>query len=302
MVYHGLCCLWLIINHDFSDFHHKVHGRDRLVVKYAAEQLGLEGSYIPRTYIEQIQLEKLVNEVMALPEDLKTKLCLDEDLNSSPADRIAWRNKNLKSGISRSYSNQREKNFSKFTGLDVSCCRYDDRNSELVATMADQGVITQLSEKISMLNDRMDEFTSRIEELSSKLTIKKTSSSQQNMVLQSEACNGSAPTSYFLSGLSNGSLRGSVLPNSSSSSQLMKEFPLMEEIQNIARGQRQLIHQLDNLNSLLKEKTGERTPQTSKDRKRSIVADVEPVKYPLVLALTLGALGVFLYSKSFLTR
>ena len=42
----------------------KVQGRDRLVVKYVAEQLGLEGSYIPRTYIEQIQLEKLVNEVM----------------------------------------------------------------------------------------------------------------------------------------------------------------------------------------------------------------------------------------------
>lgn len=42
----------------------KVQGRDRSVVKYVAEQLGLDGSYIPRTYIEQIQLEKLVNEVM----------------------------------------------------------------------------------------------------------------------------------------------------------------------------------------------------------------------------------------------
>jgi hypothetical protein len=28
------------------------------------EQLGLDGSYIPRTYIEQIQLEKLMNDVM----------------------------------------------------------------------------------------------------------------------------------------------------------------------------------------------------------------------------------------------
>lgn len=42
----------------------QVQGKDRLVVKYVAEQLGLDGSYIPRTYIEQIQLEKLVNEVM----------------------------------------------------------------------------------------------------------------------------------------------------------------------------------------------------------------------------------------------
>lgn len=42
----------------------KVQGKDRLVVRTVAEMLGLEGSYIPRTYIEQIQLEKLVNEVM----------------------------------------------------------------------------------------------------------------------------------------------------------------------------------------------------------------------------------------------
>ncbi|KAJ0095603.1 hypothetical protein Patl1_16586 [Pistacia atlantica] len=81
----------------------QVQGKDRLIVKYVAEQLGLEGSYIPRTYIEQIQLEKLVNEVMALPEDLKSKLSLDEDLVSTPkealsrasADRVAMRNKNL---------------------------------------------------------------------------------------------------------------------------------------------------------------------------------------------------------------
>lgn len=41
-----------------------MQGRDRIVVRCVAEQLGLENSYIPRTYIEQIQLEKLVSEVM----------------------------------------------------------------------------------------------------------------------------------------------------------------------------------------------------------------------------------------------
>ena len=41
-----------------------MQGRDRLYVKFVAEQLGLDGSYIPRTYIEQIQLEKLMNDVM----------------------------------------------------------------------------------------------------------------------------------------------------------------------------------------------------------------------------------------------
>ncbi|EOY01509.1 Phosphoribulokinase / Uridine kinase family isoform 3 [Theobroma cacao] len=116
----------------------QVQGRDRLVVKCVAEQLGLEGSYIPRTYIEQIQLEKLVNEVMALPEDLKTKLSLDEDLVSSPkeallrasADRVALRNKHLKSGMSHSYSTQREKNIPHFAGYSVNNRRFDERNSD----------------------------------------------------------------------------------------------------------------------------------------------------------------------------
>jgi predicted PurR-regulated permease PerM len=93
-----------------------------------------------------------------------------------------------------------------------------------------QGAITQLSEQISSLNDRMDEFTTCIEELNSKLTIKKNSPSQQNMALQAEVCNGSAPASYFVSGLGNASLNGSRMFNSSSSSQLAKESPLMEEV------------------------------------------------------------------------
>ena len=76
----------------------------------------------------------------------------------------------------------------------------------------------------------MDEFTNRIEELNSKLTIKKNSPSQQNMSLQAETCNGSAPTSYFITSLGSGSLTGSKMTNSSSSSQLAKESPLMDEV------------------------------------------------------------------------
>ena len=53
---------WFVWNLESID--KQVQGRDRLVLKYIGEQLGLEGSYIPRTYIEQIQIEKLVNEVM----------------------------------------------------------------------------------------------------------------------------------------------------------------------------------------------------------------------------------------------
>ncbi|KAL6294947.1 hypothetical protein ACE6H2_003089 [Prunus campanulata] len=215
----------------------QVQGKDRVLVRCVAEQLGLEGSYIPRTYIEQIQLEKLVNEVMALPDDLKTRLSLDEDLVSSPkealsrasADRVAMRNKHLKSGMSQSYTTQRDKSTSKLTGYASNSQRFDERNSESSATLASQGVVTQLSEQMSSLNDRMDEFTNRVEELNSKLAVKKSSPSQQNMALQAETCNGSVPTSYFISGLGNGSLTGSILPNSSSSSQLAKESSVMEE-------------------------------------------------------------------------
>ncbi|KAJ0039194.1 hypothetical protein Pint_23402 [Pistacia integerrima] len=286
----------------------QVQGKDRLIVKYVAEQLGLEGSYIPRTYIEQIQLEKLVNEVMALPEDLKSKLSLDEDLVSTPkealsrasADRVAMRNKNLQSGMSRSYSTQRDKALSKLMSLSMNKQRFVDRSGESQTMLANQGVITQLSEQISSLNDRMDEFTTRIEELNANLTVKTNSTSQQNMALQTEVCNGSAPTNYFISGLGNGSLTGSRMPNSSSSSQLAKESPLMEEISGIARGQRQVMHQLDSLSNLLRESMGERSRQVKKTE-RSITADVEPIKVRLILSLVIGGLGIFLF-KGYLTR
>lgn len=281
----------------------QVQGKDRLIVKNVAEQLGLEGSYVPRTYIEQIQLEKLVNEVMALPEDLKTKLSLDEDLVSSPkealsrasASRVAMRNKNLRSGMSHSYSTQGDKNLSKLTGYVMNDRRFDGRSVESSATLASHGVITHLSEQISSLTDRMDDFTTHIEELNAKLT-KKNSSSQQNMALPAEACNGSAPTSFFISSLGNGSL----MPNSSSSSQLAKESPLMDEISGIVRGQRQVMHQLDNLSNLLHESMGERSHQGRKTKK-SNWPDAEPFKVPLIITLAAGGVGIFLFKK-FLTR
>lgn len=93
-----------------------------------------------------------------------------------------------------------------------------------------KGAVTQLSEQISTLNDRMDEFTSRIEELNSKLTSTRVSGSPESMGMHAEACNGSGPTSYFVSGLGNGSLTGSALLHSSSSTHLAKDSPLMEEV------------------------------------------------------------------------
>lgn len=275
----------------------QVQGKERLYVKYVAEQLGLDGSYVPRTYIEQIQLEKLVNDVMALPDDLKTKLSIDDDLVSSPKEALSRasadrRNKYLGRSLSLTYSNQREKNLSKLTRLAVNNRRFDGRTVESPAAVANQGVITQLSEQISTLNERMDEFTSRIEELNSKFSTRKVSASQQNLALQGEPCNGSGPTSLFVTGLGNGSLTGSILPNSSSSSQLSRESPLMEEVLLIARGQRQIMHQLDNLTNLLHEHRGERSRA---DTINSTV-DIDSITFPLILTLAIGGLGVLLFS------
>ncbi|PIN12749.1 Armadillo/beta-Catenin/plakoglobin [Handroanthus impetiginosus] len=280
----------------------QVQGRDRLVFKSAAEQLGLDGSFIPRTYIEQIQLEKLVNDVMALPDDLKTKLSIDEDLVSSPkealsrasAERAATRIKNLRSGMSHSYSTNRDKNLSKMDR------RFEGRAPDSPATLANQGAITQLSEQISTLNDRMDDFTSRIEELISKLTSRKGSPSSQNIALQAESFNGSAPTSYFISGLGNGSLTG-TMQNSSSSSQLAKDSSLMEELSSISRSQRQVMHQLDNLSNLLREKLGEKSDRDRRQR-RSESCENDPTRISMIIAsLAVGGFGIFLF-KGLLSR
>ncbi|XP_051144528.1 inorganic pyrophosphatase TTM2-like [Andrographis paniculata] len=238
----------------------QVQGRDRNTIRCVAEQLGLEGSYIPRTYIEQIQLEKLVNEVMALPDDLKSKLSIDEELVSSPREAFsrasAQRIKDLSSGMSHSYSTNGDANLSKIKR------RFDDGPLGKRAALPNEGVLTQLSEQISTLHDRMDDFTSRIEELNSKLSYKKSSPTSPKLPSTSEACNGSAPTSYFISGLGT----GSILPNSASSSQLLKDPSLIEEVSNISRSQRQVMHQLDNLNSFLRGNLVEVTDSNSRYR------------------------------------
>lgn len=72
------------------------------------------------------------------------------------------------------------------------------------------------------------------------------------------------------------------------------------QISSIARGQRQVMHQLDSLSNLLRGSLGERSRQVRKTQ-GSITADVEPIKVPLILSLAIGGLGIFLF-KSYLTR
>lgn len=278
----------------------QVQGRDRWYVKYIAEQLGLDGSYISRTYIEQIQLEKLVNDVMALPDDLKTKLRIDDNLVTSPKEALSRvsadkRMKHLTRSLSHSHSTQRRHDVTKLRKLDVNNRIYDGRTPDSLASSANQGTITQLSEQISTLNERIDEFTSRVEELNSKFSNSKLSASQQNLALQNEACNG-YPPSLVVGGLTNGPLANSTLPKSSSSSQLARESILMEEVLNMARAQRQIMHQLDNLSNALRENRRELSRERTNNGNRGI--RIESVGVSLVLALALGGVGIFLYRSS----
>lgn len=77
-----------------------------------------------------------------------------------------------------------------------------------------------LSEQISSLNDRIDEFTTRMEELNSKLLVPKSAANDTTTLN-----NISAPTSHFINSLGSSSLK-----RNSSTSQLTKESPLMEEV------------------------------------------------------------------------
>ncbi|KAG6398983.1 hypothetical protein SASPL_140455 [Salvia splendens] len=274
----------------------EVQGRDRLIVKCVADQLGLDGSYVPRTYIEQIQLEKLVNEVMTMPDDLRTKLSLDEDYASSPkealsrasAERAAASTKHLRSGLSHSYSSNREKNLTKIDR------RFEDRTADSQAMLTNQGAAAQLSEQISTLNDRMNDFTSRVEELNSKLISKKGSPSSQN-IAQAEVPYGSAPTSYFISGLENGSLTGSMMPNSLSSSHLSKDVSFLDELTSIARGQRQVIIQLESLSSLLRENLGEKSGHDRRRNRGEITGNSSSRVIAILASVAVGGLGICLF-------
>uniref|UniRef100_A0A7N0TCR7 CYTH domain-containing protein n=1 Tax=Kalanchoe fedtschenkoi TaxID=63787 RepID=A0A7N0TCR7_KALFE len=280
----------------------QVHGKDRTVVQHVAELLGLEGTYIPRTYIEQIQLEKLLNET--LPEDLKTKLSMDDELVSSPvnalsqssADRVTRRSKHHKSGMSHSYSTERDKNLSSFTRFDTNNGQFEYLTTEAQATLANQGAMNQLSGRISSLNDRMDDFTNHIEELNSKLTLKTHSASQQSLALQSETCNGFTHTSYLVSGLdNNGLIPSSVLPHSLPSSQLTKESALMDKMTALTRGQRQIMHQVDNLSSLLRESLELKSQQRTRTVRKITIPDLGAMGLPIVLVVAIGGFGFILF-------
>lgn len=68
----------------------------------------------------------------------------------------------------------------------------------------------------------------------------------------------------------------------------------MEEVLLVARGQRQIMHQLDTLSNLMQEYFGERSRVGRTDQAGGM-REVESVAIPLVLTLAIGAVGVFLF-------
>ncbi|CAN6477511.1 unnamed protein product [Victoria cruziana] len=276
----------------------QVQGRERLIVRDVAKQLDLDGYYVPRTYIEQIQLEKLVDEVMALPDDLKRKLSINEDVLSSPreallrvsADKVAMR-KNLKSIMSHSFSTRRDKSLANLTKLAVSNKRFDGRGTDSSAPLlGNQEITVQLAEQMSTLNERMDDLTLKMEELNAKLTTKDVSACQQNLGLQTEVgkCNGSIPASPYLSASGN-----CASHNSSSPSQILKESPLMEEVAVVGRGQRQIMHQLNNLSSFLHENMRPRAHKKQVDSRHRTTYG--RMGRPLIILLVIGGISAMLF-------
>lgn len=67
-----------------------------------------------------------------------------------------------------------------------------------------------------------------------------------------------------------------------------------QQLSNVARGQRQVMHQLDTLNNFLRENLGERSYSAGTNKKTGM-AYLEPVGASLILTLAIGSLGIFLF-------
>lgn len=66
-----------------------------------------------------------------------------------------------------------------------------------------------------------------------------------------------------------------------------------DQISSIARSQRQIMHQLDNLNNLLRGSSGEKSQQTRTNR-RSIDRTADSMGTSVMAVVAVGCLGIFL--------
>lgn len=72
------------------------------------------------------------------------------------------------------------------------------------------------------------------------------------------------------------------------------------QISGITRGQRQIMHQMDNLNNLLRGGLGGERSQQTRINNKSIVTDLNYIGASIVVVVAVGCLGIFLTRKWFI--
>ncbi|KAL3678501.1 hypothetical protein R1sor_021457 [Riccia sorocarpa] len=271
----------------------QIQGKDRLTVGEVGTKLGLEGTYIPRSYIEQIQLEKLTAEVTALPEDLKDKLALNESTISSPLPSFSWIS-HVKPGVRNLYSRSLSWTRDVFKDMDKSVSEnvmepealprangtrlivkpnalrsdshkqrgFDDRGPESPASFADQNY-QKIVEQLAGVNERLDELFTRMGELEAKLA------SAGNVARTNSFVSSSNALAVGSLG-SNGAHCNGGVPNGvvTSTSPNPMESTLVDEVRILARGQRHITTQLDVLSNIVRDSVVHSNQLQAYDNKR----------------------------------
>ncbi|KAG6550392.1 hypothetical protein Mapa_008355 [Marchantia paleacea] len=254
----------------------QVQGKDRITVGEVAKKLGLDGTYIPRSYIEQIQLEKLTAEVTALPDDLREKLSINENTISSPMPSFSWIS-DVKPGARNLYSRSLSWTRDVFKDMNKSVTEnstepepprpsrlmvkptpirsdsnkqrgFEDRGPDSPASFADQNY-QKIAEQLAGLNERLDELFCRLGELETKFPASGNVARTNSFVSTS---NAHAVGSFGSNGVHcNGGVPNGVVTTSISPSPL--ESTLVEEVRILARGQRHITTQLDVLSNIVRD-------------------------------------------------
>lgn len=311
----------------------QVQGKERAVVAEAAKTLGLDGSYIPHSYIEQIQLEKLISGLMGPSQDLKSKLSLHEEVlsprvpnalainrkdgNKNPYSKsLSWtreQSKDFSSSLPNAHSSSQHQQ-RKFVKPELSLLRsngtcFEDKPPNSSPTYPGEEGFMQLLEKLSKLNERLEDILSRLGDLETKLatvSMLRTPSnqnlslqvssmarslSQQNVALQGSA----APPLVHGNGYANGPASAVVPANAAATDPM-----LLEEVIDLGRGQRHLTQQLDMVSGFLRDMLNERERQSKADTgglvdcvfgKRTILSKSTIGLGMLSLGFILGAIG-----------
>lgn len=195
----------------------QVQGKDRVRVAEVASKLGLDGSYVPYSYIEQIELEKLTAEVLILADDMKSKLDYPPPAKDLPM--FSWISNDVRTLDSRH--------------------RFEDRG------------YYRLLEQMTSINERFDEILSHLAKLGNRIP---DSGSEGQLVTQGSAVDsfGNHPIDVCPIGKPIG-FGMSCIVAASNISGTGSDRGIIDEVKCLGQGQRHLTEQLDEVNNLLRE-------------------------------------------------